>query len=74
MITDTTRISATVATSIVSSTRVPPRTGTTASASTPSRATAPTAKPAHEGWFGQMPNVSRAAAPKIPAAVDVTTP
>src|SRR5581483_2226609 len=73
-ITDTTRISVTVRPSIVSSARVPPRTGATASASTPSSAIAATANPAHGGWFGHTPRLSSAAAPKMPAAVEVTTP
>ena len=72
--TATTRISATVMPSIVSSTRVPPRTRTIASTSTSSSATAATTNPAHGGWSVQMPSESRAAAPKIPAAVEVTTP
>ena len=35
---------------------------------------AATTNPAHGGWSVQMPSESSAAAPKIPAAVEVTTP
>jgi hypothetical protein len=70
----TMRMSATVVPSITRSTLVPPRMFDAASAHTPARARAPTTNAAHPGWFVQIPRASRKSAPKMPAAVDVTTP
>src|SRR5215218_162599 len=74
MMTLTIRMSATVVPSITRSTRVPSRMFEAASAHTPARAMAPTTNGAQPGWFVQMPRASRKSAPKMPAAVDVTTP
>jgi hypothetical protein len=73
MITLTMRMSATVVPSISSRTLVPSLMFEAASAHTPARAIAPTTNGAHPGWFVQMPRASRKSAPKMPAAVDVTT-
>src|SRR5215213_7033185 len=74
MITLTIRMSATVVPSISKRTLVPPRMFEAASAHTPASAIAPTTNGAQPGWFVQMPRASRKSAPKMPAAVDVTTP
>src|SRR5919202_6908490 len=74
MITLTIRVSATVVPSLTRSTLVPPRIFEEASAHTPARATAPTTNGAQPGWSVQIPKASRKSAPKMPAAVEVTTP
>ena len=74
MTTLTTRISATVTPSMTSSSRVPPRTGEMANAQTPARAMPPIRKPDQAGWWVQMPRLSRKVDPKMPAAMEVTTP
>ena len=70
----TIRISATVVPSTNSRNRVAWRMGRSASASTPSSRIPPTRNPAQSGWLFHTPMSSRNAAPKIPAAIDVTTP
>src|SRR5215212_12141287 len=74
MMTLTMRMSATVVPSMTSSTLVPSRMFEAASAHTPPRAMEPTRNGAQAGWFVQMPRLSRKSAPKMPAAVAVTTP
>jgi hypothetical protein len=74
MMTLTMRMRATVVPSMTRSTRVPSRMFEAASAHTPASAMAPTRNGAHSGWFVQMPRALRKSAPKMPAAVDVTTP
>src|SRR5215207_3619590 len=74
MTTLTMRMSATVVASMTRRTRVPSRMFAAASAHTPARAMAPTRNGAQPGWFFQMPRASRNSAPKMPAAVAVTTP
>ncbi len=70
----TTRISSTVRPSTVSSSEVARRAGTTVSSRASTSASPPTRKPAHHGWSFHTPTASRNAAPKIPAAEEVTRP
>ena len=70
----TSRMSSTVTPSTTSSNRVPRRAGDTASRSTPTSATASSGNGAQSGASGQIPTWVRKAAPKIPAAAEVTTP
>ena len=70
----TIRISATVVPSTYSRNRVAWRMGRSARPSTPSKRIPPTRNPAQSGWLFHTPMSSRNAAPKMPAAIDVTTP